>query len=504
MKRRPTPPQTVPAAAASASPGLAWTDWLRPAEPFLIPLLVLIATRGLLWATIPIAAEDAYITFRYARHLAVGNGLVYNPGPPVMGFTSPLWTVWSALGWRLLHDPVTWARFWSVAGDVTTLVLVASMLRRHAGRAAAWAFAWFFAAWPFFSAVTVSGMETGVMLTLIVVAAALVERRSHVAGPALAALALMRPEGIAAAALIALGARWRDRAIALGLAGLGIGWLWSVFGSPIPQSVIAKAGIYGHPGPWTGRFWWDWFVPFPIAGTPKISEGIHLFLFSVLLAPAAVTGAPVAWRLRRSALGMVAGAALLVWLGYALLGVAYFFWYLVVPLAGVLVVAALGLPRIARGPALYVSAGLLAIGAWGFGLPFYLARAKFEQETFGAIAAWFGTHARPGEKVFLEPIGIIGYRNPLVVVDEVGLVSPDVARRRARGPGWYGDVIEAERPDWLVVRRGLLTRGATFAGTHAPLREPAELDSLVARYEVATTVTPEAGDQALVVLRRRR
>jgi len=505
VKRRPAPRPTAPKPAAprATGPWPAWSDWLDPTQPFLIPLLLLLATRTLMWVMLPIAAEDAYITFRYARNFALGNGLIYNPGERVMGFTSPLWTLWSALGWRLFGSPVEWARGWTIAGDVVTMALGAAMLRRHCGRAAAWCFAWFFSGWPFFAAVAISGMDTSITLTLMMIAAALVESGSVLSGPALAALVLARPEGAAAAAVIALGARWRDRAVALALAGLGVASLWLYFGSPIPQSVLAKAGIYGHPGPLAGRFWWDWLIPFPLAGAPKITEGIHLFLLSALMAPAAVMGVPALWHVRRSALGLVTAAALLIWLGYASLGVAYFFWYLVVPLAGVLLLAAAGLPRIVKGPAVYVSVALFVIGVWGVGLKLYVGRSNLELGTFGSVASFLSTHARPGEKVLLEPIGLIGYRNTLVVVDEVGLVSPAVARRRVQGPGWYTDVIAAERPDWLVVRKGLMTRGAAFAGRHAPLRNAAELDSLSARYSVETTVAPSAGDQALLVLRRR-
>jgi len=314
----------------------------------------------------------------------------------------------------------------------------------------------------------------------------------------------MRPEGIAAASVIALAARWRDRAVALVLAGLGAASLWAYFCSPIPQSVIAKAGIYGHPGPVSGRFWWDWLIPFPVAGAPKITEGVHLFLLSVLMAPATVMGALTLWRIRRSAPALLAGAALLIWLGYALLGVAFFFWYLVVPLAGVLVMAAAGLPRLVKGPAIYVSAALFVIGIWGIAFKLYAGRSKIELGTFGAVANFLATNAQPGQKVFLEPIGLIGYKCPLVVVDEVGLVSPEVARRRVQGPGWYTDVLAAQRPDWLVIRRSLLTKSAAFAGRHAPLRDLAELDSLNARYSVEATIAADAGDQALLVLRRRR
>src|SRR5437899_2242148 len=62
-----------------------------PRGPFLVPLILLLATRGVAWASIPLPAEDAFITYRYALNLALGHGLVYNPGERVMGFTSPAW-----------------------------------------------------------------------------------------------------------------------------------------------------------------------------------------------------------------------------------------------------------------------------------------------------------------------------------------------------------------------------------------------------------------------------
>src|SRR5262245_14911733 len=39
------------------------------------------------------AVDDAFISFRYARNLANGNGLVFNPGERVEGYTNFLWTV---------------------------------------------------------------------------------------------------------------------------------------------------------------------------------------------------------------------------------------------------------------------------------------------------------------------------------------------------------------------------------------------------------------------------
>ena len=37
--------------------------------------------------------DDAFISFRYAENLANGQGLVFNPGERVEGYSNPLWTV---------------------------------------------------------------------------------------------------------------------------------------------------------------------------------------------------------------------------------------------------------------------------------------------------------------------------------------------------------------------------------------------------------------------------
>ncbi|MCL2825764.1 MAG: hypothetical protein FWD57_17365, partial [Polyangiaceae bacterium] len=38
-------------------------------------------------------ADDAFISFRYARNLVMGHGLVFNPGERVEGYTNFLWTM---------------------------------------------------------------------------------------------------------------------------------------------------------------------------------------------------------------------------------------------------------------------------------------------------------------------------------------------------------------------------------------------------------------------------
>ena len=118
-----------PAAPAGSFPTLRRVfDWRGP---YLIPLVLLLGARAAMWVLIPVASEDAYISFRYARNLAVGNGLVYNPGERVLGFTSPLWTLWCALGLRLFHDPIAWSRGWAIAADTLTLLGLGGLLEHH-------------------------------------------------------------------------------------------------------------------------------------------------------------------------------------------------------------------------------------------------------------------------------------------------------------------------------------------------------------------------------------
>jgi hypothetical protein len=306
-----------------------------------------------------------------------------------------------------------------------------------------------------------------------------------------------------AAGVLALGARRHHRFIAAGILLVGVLALGAYFGSPLPQSLLAKSRLYGTPGPWQGRFWWEWLFPLWLGRTPEIGEFSLLVPLTVVWAAALGPGLAALWRARRTPLALAAAAGLAVWLGYALLGVAYFYWYLAVPLAGLTIVAAIGLPRLTRGPALYVTIVLCVLGTWSIARILYLGRAEAETRSFARVAEELRKRVQPGESIMLEPIGMVGFLNPLRVVDEVGLVSPRVAARRLGGPGWYTDIAGAERPDWLVVRRGVMTHGLAFAGRGAPFRDGAERDSLLARYRELPGQAAETADQDLIIYRRR-
>jgi hypothetical protein len=74
------------------------------------------------------------------------------------------------------------------------------------------------------------------------------------------------------------------------------------------------------------------------------------------------------------------------------------------------------------------------------------------------IGLWLKEHAAPGESVYLEPLGYIGYFSGCKMLDWPGLVSPEVvaARRKLPAPSGYAwrEVAELLKPSWIVARPG--------------------------------------------------
>ena len=65
--------------------------------------------------------DDAFISFRYARNLADGYGLVWNIGERVEGYTNFLWVCLMAAGIRLGIEPEIFSRILSIASGAGVL-----------------------------------------------------------------------------------------------------------------------------------------------------------------------------------------------------------------------------------------------------------------------------------------------------------------------------------------------------------------------------------------------
>src|SRR2546423_1273937 len=90
---------------------------------------------GLRWIS-----DDAFITMRYVKNFVKGNGLVYNMGERVEGYTHFLWLMILAAARTIGFDPVDasiWLGIGSYAG-ILVLLLVMSLRERRKNPKVIW------------------------------------------------------------------------------------------------------------------------------------------------------------------------------------------------------------------------------------------------------------------------------------------------------------------------------------------------------------------------------
>ncbi len=194
--------------------------------------------------------DDAFISFRYARNLLRGHGLVFNAGEAVEGYTNFLWTLGLAAGMGLGIDPIHWAWVfgllaWSGVGG---------LLAWQAHRAERWPIAvWAWAAVPYGRMFATGGLET-MSFALLATAAVwcawtATGRRQGVIAGVLAGLALLsRPEGglvIGTVAALTALRSWRHLPLVLApVVVLVAPWLafkMSFYGDLLPNTFYAKS-----------------------------------------------------------------------------------------------------------------------------------------------------------------------------------------------------------------------------------------------------------------------
>jgi hypothetical protein len=198
--------------------------------------------------------DDTYITFRYALNIGTGHGFVYNWGQRVLGTTTPLWTLILAPTAWLGLSPGEFAIFASSLFDIATALLVYCLVRRlrYTPVIGAAASILFLLIVDYF-ALTLSGMESSLFVLFVVgVLLCTVDRHWFLSGVLGGFAVLTRPEGIALCvpvlAAIGLGVGAKEKLRCVGRASSGALFVlmpWLVFatlyfGSPIPQSILAK------------------------------------------------------------------------------------------------------------------------------------------------------------------------------------------------------------------------------------------------------------------------
>jgi arabinofuranosyltransferase len=424
--------------------------------------------------------EDAYITYRYAEHLAAGLGPVYNVGERVEGCTSLGWTVLlgAVASLRLPLGPVS--QLFSLVGGLwlawATLGISRSLVARHpldpwqllpaAGVMAS-------GTWAYYAG---SGMETTTFAALVTSAAWLAiraqDRRSAIiAGLLLALAAMLRPEGVgyALAILVAvLSGESRRDAIRMGssFAAMFLPFFagrWCYFGHPLPNTYYAKAS------PSLAVF---------VAGV--VHSEAFLTSHAFWLPFAAAVGLGVSRRQERAprivAALVLAALANAVFVG----GDTFAYYRLFLPAlpagAVALVMAARALGDRWAAPRGELAGASLVVTwiAMSFVAQFLPTRTLLERRAqsewarvsavgrinadYFAVGAWLRQHADPRSLLAVNAAGIVPYASGLRTLDMLGLNDEHIARRPLQlGHGVVGHekhdagYVLSRRPDIVLL-----------------------------------------------------
>ena len=220
----------------------------------LLPIYVLCVN---MWRVHRFTIDDAYISFRYARNLANGLGLVYNPGEPIEGYTNFGWTILLALGTKLGVDPHWTAKVLGALAAIGTLFVVHRLSHRlFALRTMPCVATWLLASSSTFSGYAMFGLETTLFCFLVVLGTLLLfeeqtRGRGFVGSAVVFALAgLTRPEApmFLGIPMLLLGRKFLSRQnVMRGLVfvlplALHLAWRRAYYGSWVPSTLPAKTG----------------------------------------------------------------------------------------------------------------------------------------------------------------------------------------------------------------------------------------------------------------------
>lgn len=459
------------------------------------------------------AWEDWFITYRASKNLALGNGLVFTVGERVHSFTSPLGTLIPAFLSFVTANRSDDLVLWLFRGvGCGLLALSAMMLVRVARTHEMPSFATvimlgLFAVDARIIDFSINGMETAFMVFFLV--ALLYLHSSVVCGIGLklglvwAGLMWTRPDSFVYIGAFALGCllfkpeipHFRTRfemAKIFGAAGVlaavfyapWIIWAWSYYGSPIPNTIVAK-GLF-HAPVYSGLI--GKIAAFPIQTVLGQSSVIDTFmppyyLFNGwpkwLVFTGKIAGLLCTWYWCMPGVRpfgrAVSFAVCLVHIYLTLIVVEVAPWY--VPSVTLLSIVVLGQIAWQMSEILEHATGqiagvnvrtLRALLYSGGGLVLLASllmtlvvgyQVKVQQHVIEdlhrrKIGLWLREHASSGtDRVFLECLGYIGFYSQLKMLDFPGLSSPEVvAARRRFATNDYAVLIAALRPEWLVLR----------------------------------------------------
>ncbi len=422
----------------------------------------------------PYLNDDSFITLTYVKNLVRGNGFVFNHPPPVLGTTTPLFTLLTAALTFLLHSvsPVKVAIYFSAFCWLGIAWLF--FLFRKAWQLTYWQVCIIAGAILIWGWISLLGMEAFLFAFLLILSASLLlSEQFTLAGFTTALLFLTRGEGILMLGVLALSvlarswqAREKDRSAWLKpLFKLGIGfaiptaaWILyatATFGSFLPNTLAAKQaqGQTTFGKRFLAQLFHVWVPAWTEVYSLKGLPHVNLWWLAIGIGTISVFTQRRRWLLL---LGWISAYIT----GYTLLGVSTYGWYQVPILFILDIVFALGLITLvefitARMPLPYsrvIATILLGLFAFTVGRPAFTYTRSYHgdsrAESYLSLAKWFREHTQPSESIAYIEVGYLGYYTDNRIIDLAGLILPDILPHIAEGDFAWG--FWKYEPDYYV------------------------------------------------------
>lgn len=385
--------------------------------------------------------DDSFISFRYARNLARGEGLVYNPGERVEGYTNFLWTVLMGVAIALNVDVILAANLMStIAGLVTLWIVYSFGVMEFKKPILAAATALMLAVTTSFARYAVAGSEM-LLFTMLVILGLYYYARAINSGSAFVSsglvfgfAGLVRPEGVFVFGIVTLHylitllselLSTKEKAVKL------IVWLAS-FGIIYIPYFIWRYNYYGYLFPNT------FYVKVGEPSTALIARGLSYILYAVpLFNPQAVLliasgffwyGSKRTKTLLFTFIGLYIGYLVIVG-GDFLAGFGPRF---VIPLLPAIYL--LGVGGVYGLTKRFNQYGRRLLGVTLFALLFliftiwsipertsFVALEETQHRGWVELAKWMSNQVAPGQVLAIDAAGIIPYYTDLYTIDMLGL-----------------------------------------------------------------------------------
>ncbi len=420
--------------------------------------------------------EDAMIVLRYARNLAAGDGFVFNAGERILGVTTPLHTLLSAVYVMIGGDHAPAVQ--NVAGVIFLVLeawLAAVIVKRHyppllAALAAVLILTNLNFNYLYF------GMETHLFAFLTLLAFQLFTlRKEALTGIVLGLAFLTRYDAALLALLVGLALLFERRKLpfklTMGFFAVATPWLLFAqfyFHSIVPHALAAKQDYYPAVGyvRHVFQYYQEYFAALAGVFTSSVAARSAVSWLFPLICLAGV----FSWLRRSWEFLVLIGFVELQVLTYAALGPDPAFrwhYYLLNPILTLLFLAGLHQaarlvsravrlrPRVSIAVQTVVLVTALVLAGWNLHrrLGYVYQLGPHPAQMF-EIADWLRERYSEDTSLLQPSIGILGYASRLYMIDHAGLVTPGLYYFDGSNHTPMKEVLRRFSPDLALVPEG--------------------------------------------------